>query len=117
MGLGYKKKIEKKKKLPGKRVPSRFFRDPGFPLFEARNSGFLRKIEARTEIESTGRRWEAKNNLWLLTKILVKVRSSYWKRGHIVREFYAPQPSGPLFTSLIFCISAGSFLQEIRRIN
>ena len=37
-------------------------RDPGFPLFEARHSGFESKIGARFEIESIRERWDAKNN-------------------------------------------------------
>ena len=38
------------------------FRDPGFPLFEARDSGFESKIGARFGIESIRERWDAKNN-------------------------------------------------------
>ena len=44
------------------RVPKRFLRDPGFPLFEARNSGLKHKIDARFGIESMPVRWDAKNN-------------------------------------------------------
>ena len=38
------------------------FQDPGFPLFEARDSGFLRKIGARIRIESMHGKRDAKNN-------------------------------------------------------
>ena len=34
----------------------------GFPLFEARDSGFESKIEARFGLESLRGRWDAKNN-------------------------------------------------------
>ena len=44
------------------RVPKRFLGDPGFPLFEARNLGLKRKIDARFGIESMPARWDAKNN-------------------------------------------------------
>ena len=38
------------------------FRDPGFPLFKARDSGFESKIDASFGIESMLRKWDFKNN-------------------------------------------------------
>ena len=38
------------------------FRDSGFPVFEARDSGFQRKIGTKFGIESMPGRWDAKNN-------------------------------------------------------
>ena len=38
------------------------FRDPGFPLFEARDSGFESKIVSSFGIERMLGRWDSKNN-------------------------------------------------------
>ena len=42
--------------------PQQVYRDLGFPLFEARDTGFKSKIRARFGIESMCGRWDAKNN-------------------------------------------------------
>ena len=42
--------------------PQKVFRDPGFPLFEARDSGFERKIGRSFGIKSMPGRWDSKNN-------------------------------------------------------
>ena len=45
-----------------KEGPKKFFRDPGFPFFEARDSGFESKIGKSLGIESMLGRCDAKNN-------------------------------------------------------
>ena len=61
-----------------------FFWDPGFPLVEARDSGFESKIGARFGIESIRERWDAKNNPrdYGIARILGRdygIEEPYWR--------------------------------------
>ena len=73
--------------FPGKQV----FRDPGFPLFEARDSRFESKIGARFGIESIRERWDAKITLGItgLHEILGRdygIEEPYWGPGVKVKD-------------------------------